>query len=185
MKESNKVDELSRQPRECPVRAASHCRCSRCFWCLNEERFMINFTTLEDTLISEIQDFQKSAASSLKIDLNSPPKSIVEQINKWAQFQKQSQIMPDENLIIGVGVLLNEQYVREFGWHWSHLGDEETPDDTYTGVLSPENRYMINGIWWVNDVLQNRNSVNFLLGFNMFDGGNVPHALPNQALGLM
>lgn len=145
---------------------------------------MAEIRKLDPELIAEIKTLQEKAMGFLGLTPNMNPKEVVETINTYIRELKSAQgCLDDQDTIIGIGVLLGEQYVREFGWHWGEViwdGDEA---NSRTCVLSVDNSLSINPIWWVNDVLTTERGTNFLLNFNMVAANKVPVADPDAALG--
>lgn len=144
---------------------------------------MAEIRALAVDLQEEIRDFQEQGAAFLAVSQESAPADIVERINSFVRQLKQDEKSLSEDVVISLGVLLGEQYVRRFQWHWGEVifdGDEE---NSQTCVLSPNNGVAINPIWWVNNVVSTGRPTNFLLNFNMVADGRLPNAQANEALG--
>ncbi|WP_167078603.1 hypothetical protein [Massilia aquatica] len=136
-------------------------------------------------LASEIKEFQQIGADAIGIDQGAAPAEIVRMIKeKAAHVRAEGQVL-DEDATVALGVLLGEQYVREFGWHWAHVNHEDDGDDDnyFVCVLPADNSLSTNPIGWVSSVLSQETPNNILLHFNMVAANRVPPAAPGQALG--
>jgi hypothetical protein len=143
---------------------------------------MATVKSVPNDVALEVQQLQANAATLLNVNMTDPAKDIVTTITEWTRAQKDAKSMPDDDTIVALGVLLGEQYVRAFGWHWGEVTWDDDPDNSSTCVLSPNNSLSINPIGWVNAVYKERNSTNFLLNFNMVAAGKLPNAAANQAM---
>jgi hypothetical protein len=136
---------------------------------------------ISEDLAREILDFQAKAAKTLDLDPNEPPHHIVTEINRWARDAKSQHSVPDEDTILQFATLLAEQFVRAFGWHWGEVTWSYDSANSRTCILPTDNSLSINPFWWVSATLRERDSVNFLLKFNMLVAGDFPHHQPNDA----
>jgi hypothetical protein len=144
---------------------------------------MAEITPLPADLVKEIRDLQATAAAALSIDETAKPADIVGRITEYVRGLKESgETLPDDK-IIALGVLLGEQYVRAFNWHWGQVVWDFDEDTSGTCVLPSDNSLSINPIWWVNNTVSNAQSTTFMLNFNMVAANKVPPANPNDALG--
>jgi hypothetical protein len=141
--------------------------------------------TVNIDLMDDIVEYQKEAAEFLKVDLLDSPKKIVEAINSFIRKTKSEDEVLDEDNIIGIGVLLGEQYVRQFEWHWREVNFDEDGLEKhfYSCVLPTNNSVSINPIWWVSNILKTSRPTNILLNFNMVAERKIPNAAANEALG--
>lgn len=147
---------------------------------------MADIRPLPSELMSEIQELQAKSAAFFKLDMTAAPESIVDVINGFVRQAKTDNTSLEEDDVVGIGVLLGEQYVRKFNWHWGHVNHEEdaNEDNYYVCILPADNSLSINPIWWINNMLTTSVSTNILLNFNMVAANKVPAASPNEALGI-
>jgi hypothetical protein len=142
---------------------------------------MAQIAKLDSEVVDDIREFQKYARQHLKIDASSSPAKIVERIENFVKDIKGRGEIPDQDLTIGLGVLLGGQYVDAFAWHWGEVVWDGNQENSQTCVLSRDNSLSINPIAWVHNVISTERSTNFLLGFNMIAAGNYPQFAPNEA----
>jgi len=146
---------------------------------------MPDFRTLPDDLAAEITELQGHGARLIGLDRTASPDEIVGAIKEKMGALRDEGVVPEEDDIVGLGVLLGEQYVRRFDWHWAHVNfDDDFDDDNYFVCVLPVNNFLsINPIAWVNWILSGEKSNNVLLNFNMVAAGRVPQAGVNEAMG--
>ena len=146
---------------------------------------MANVRPLPDDITNEIQELHQETSAFLKVDLSASPKSIVEVINEFIRQTKAHPAELEEDCALGMGVLLGEQYVRQFNWHWGHVNFEDDGNEDHYAicVLPPDNSLAILPIWWVNNILTTLAPTNILLNFNMVAENKVPPASPGEAMG--
>lgn len=143
---------------------------------------MARIRPLADDVRREIEDFRERGAALLQLAQDTPPAEIVRRVTERVREMKDQGETLDQGGTIAFGVLLGEQYVRAFGWHWGEVVLDQDGHDCAYCVLSPDDALSIAPLWWVGDVM-GRDSTNFMLNFNMVAAGKVPPAEPGQALG--
>ncbi|MFF2528544.1 hypothetical protein ACFVS2_06475 [Brevibacillus sp. NPDC058079] len=131
---------------------------------------------LDNETLQEIVKFQQHAAKLLQVKLDDQPHDIVKVITEWVRELKSNKQTLENDDCIALGVLLGEQYVRAFSWHWG------TVNDSSAAVLNADNSIAIQPIFWVDEVVTNREGTNFMLNFNMVADGNMPICPPNTAM---
>jgi hypothetical protein len=125
---------------------------------------------MPDEVIAELDMVVPAGAALLGVDVDDEPKSIVAAIDKYVDEHLADEI--DHDVIISLGALLGQQYVREFGWQWVELVYGE--DDTVYSVVDPAHQIGNHPLVWVLRVVEQGHELNFLLNFNMVAAGNVP-----------
>jgi hypothetical protein len=144
---------------------------------------MAEVSEVDAEVLEDIREYQGRAATLLQVSLSAAPSEIVTAINTRVRELKSSGTTLEQDDCIAFGVLLGEQYVRAFEWHWGEVVWDGDEDESWTCVLNGDNSVSINPIWWVNDVLTTDRSTNFLLNFNMVAAGRMPECAPNEAMG--
>jgi hypothetical protein len=134
-------------------------------------------------LIAEIDENCTLAAKLLHVERDAVPKTIVAALTERVRDARATETAFDDDWIVPFGTLLGEQYVRGFGWHWGEVVWDGDEANASVCVLSPDNALSIQPIWWLDHVITEHRSVNFLLNYNMVEAGNVPPAAPNEAVG--
>lgn len=132
---------------------------------------------------NDIVEYQGRAARLLQVEPSLAPDEIVAAITARVRQLKSDGQTLEQDDCIAFGVLLGEQYIRAFQWHWGEViwdGDEE---EGRTCVLNGDNSVSINPIRWVNDVMTTDRATNFMLNFNMVAAGRMPECAPNEAMG--
>jgi len=145
---------------------------------------MAHILPLSDDLALEITQLQKQAAGFFKINLEDKPTKIVERVKECIEDTKDSEKNLDDDQLAGLAVILGEQYVRQFNWHWGEINfHEDGLDENYAaGVLIEDNSLAIVPVWWISDILEGDASNGVLLNFNLVAANSVPVADPGSAL---
>jgi hypothetical protein len=143
---------------------------------------MAQIDQLDPQTAKDINEYGKAGRSHLGIDGSIAPLEVVKRIETYIKGVKIRGESLDENTVIGLGVLLGEQYVRAFSWHWSEVVRNGVEEDSEINVLSPNNAFAINPMRWINKVLSSEREPNFLLGFNMTEAGHTAQGTPNEAM---
>ena len=145
---------------------------------------MAHILPLSSELVTEISQLQKQAAVFFKIDLEDKPSAIVKRVKECIEDTIDSEQILDEDQLAGLAVVLGEQYVRQFNWHWGEINfHEDGLDENYAaGVLTEDNSLAIVPVWWISDILEGDASNGVLLNFNLIAANSVPVADPGSAL---
>ncbi|MFB6363560.1 hypothetical protein ACFCP7_05775 [Paenibacillus elgii] len=130
---------------------------------------------LDTETLQDIATHQQDAAKVLQVNLDDQPNDIVKAITEWVRELKTNKETLENDDCIALGVLLGEQYVRAFGWHWG------TVDDS-AAVLNENNSIAIQPIYWVDKEANREGGTNFMLNFNMVAAGKIPVSPPNTAM---
>lgn len=135
-------------------------------------------------LLQEISQFQAITAGRLGINLQDAPVGIVEKIRDQVNEIKDDGVELDEDSLAGLAVVLGEQYVRQFGWHWAEVNFKDDYDDTHyvACVLISDDSLAIAPVWWISEILDGEKSNGILLNFNLVAANQVPVADPGSAL---
>lgn len=144
---------------------------------------MVEIRPIDADTNTEIVRFQSKGAEILQLSQDAAPRDIVASINALAQQLKQDKRSLSKEEVMSLGVLLGEQYVRRFQWHWGEVVRDGNEETARICVLSQDNSIAVNPIWWFNDVVSTDRSANFLLNFNMVAEGRLPKAEVNEAVG--
>lgn len=132
---------------------------------------------LEEEEVDEIGKYAVQAAAFVEIGLQAAPRDVVTAINSCLrEIEDGQRSRPDDDTVMGIGILLGTQYTREFAWSWAYV----TWDDGFSAhcVTSPDRAYAIAPIQWVNGISKKETTTNVLLNFNMIAAGNVPPSEP-------
>lgn len=150
-----------------------------------EPTAMPHFRDLAPDLIADIDEYQDEGGELLRLDRTVPPIEIVTAIHEWACSAQRDEREVDTDEIVGAALLLGEQYVRKFKWHWRqvNLEGDGIDDNYFVCVLPADNRISIHPVGWMMSILQKGRPSNILLNFNMVAAGRVPHAAPGDAIG--
>lgn len=146
---------------------------------------MPDFQPLPSHLADEIEEFKDIGAEWIELQRSAAPADIVYAIKEKIGAICKDGLEWDQSDAIALGVLLGEQYVRRFHWHWGYVcfGSEIGDDTYYPCVLSRNRSLSIQPIMWVTEILSGHKPNNILLNFNMIATGHEPRAQANQALG--
>jgi len=93
------------------------------------------------SLLEEISQFQAITAGKLGIRLTDPPADIVEKVRDHIDHIREHGLERDEDELAGLAVVLGEQYVRQFGWHWGEVNhrDDGQEEHYVASVLIADN----------------------------------------------
>lgn len=143
---------------------------------------MAQISKLDQDTLEEITRYAALGLQLLELPEQSAPIDVVMRIDTALRQVRQGDMgMLEEDQIIALGVLLGEQYVRAFQWHWAevlHKGDEEG----ITRVLSPDCAIGNNPIGWISELVSQTRPINILSNFYSVTAGELPFAKPNDAL---
>jgi len=145
---------------------------------------MPKVTALSRAVLDEITLFRSVGETVLGLGQPATPRDIVARVDAYLRELKLRGDPVHDEALIGFGVLIGEQYVQSFGWHWACIVRDERLDNRSTCVLSPDHAFSIDPIVWVADVIYTDKEINFLMNFNMVRAGLLPSAAPNEALGI-
>ena len=145
---------------------------------------MAMVSALSRNLLDEIALFRSVGEAVLGLCEPATPRDIVARVDAHVREIKMRGDPVHDEAVVGFGVLLGEQYVQSFGWHWASIVRDGAAGDRSTCVLSPDRAFAINPIGWVADVIYTDKDINFLMNFNMVRAGLLPPAAPDEALGL-
>lgn len=126
---------------------------------------------------SEVQEFATFAAAALGVE-GAEPDSVIEAIDTWLTAE-QGRGEPDEDLVIGVGSLLGEQYVAVFDWQWCYVTWHDL-DASGHAVCSADRSVCITPIQWVYGILTTDKDPNVQLHFNLLSDDQVPDVPPGS-----
>lgn len=145
---------------------------------------MPDIRAASEDLLEEIRQFQAITADRLGINLADAPSSIVEKIKDQVSQLRDDGTELDEDSLAGLAVVLGEQYVRQFGWHWGEVNFKDDYDDAHyvACVLIPDHSVAIAPVWWISEILDGEKSNGILLNFNLVAANQVPVAEPGSAL---
>ena len=143
---------------------------------------MAQINQLDPQTAKDINEYGKAGRLHLGIDGSIAPLEVVKRIETYIKGVKSRGEPLDENTVIGLGVLLGEQYVRAFLWHWGEVVRDGVEEDSEINILSPNNAFAINPMRWINIVLSSERGTNFLLSFNMTEAGHTAQGTPNEAM---
>lgn len=133
-------------------------------------------------VLDEVQLCYRAGLAYIQPDEEWSPLQIVAHLQERIVALKAAGTAVTEENIMGMGVLLGEQYVAAFDWHWGQV--VRNGDVAHAGVfvLAADNSLAINPIGWINSVLTTPYEANFLLNFNMVAAQILPPATPNAAV---
>ena len=135
-------------------------------------------------LLQEISHFQAVTAETFGFSLTDTPGDIVAKIkDQIAQIEDDGTEL-DEDSLAGLAVVLGEQYVRQFGWHWAEVNFKDDGEDAHyvACVLIADDSLAIAPVWWISEILDGEKSNSILLNFNMVAANQVPLVEPGRAL---
>jgi hypothetical protein len=142
---------------------------------------MADVRELEAEEIEEIEKFAVQSAAFLEIAMDAPPEEIVTAVNTLLRdVEDDKRERPEDDIVMGLGLLLGFQYTRAFDWKWGYVTWEEGFEAH--SITSPDAAIAITPIQWVNSISNKEATTNVLLNFNMVEAGNVPPAEPGACL---
>jgi hypothetical protein len=142
---------------------------------------MADVRELETEEVEEIEKFAVQSAAFLQVEMDASPKEIVTAINAFLRdIEDDKADRPDDDTVMGLGLLLAFQYTRELQWTWAYVTWEE--GFAAHAITSPDHSLAITPIQWVNAISKKEATTNVLLNFNMIQAGNTPPAEPGACL---
>lgn len=114
---------------------------------------MVEVKLPDPELLELIHEHQQQACEQLELDGAAAPLALVTQINQYLNDLKANGAELEGDMVIALGLLVGEQFVRAFDWHWGLVSEAGNEDFTRTCVLPPDDSLSINTIGWVADIL--------------------------------
>lgn len=134
---------------------------------------------LDAETMDEIRRSCAEAREAFEIDADASGERLAAQINDMVDVILSQGVSPDapglSGASVGLGCLYGEAICKGYGWSWKRFGPDA--ENTYIGVVSPEQNYCVIPMPYIWKILkgenigpggENDNTV--LLLFNMLDG---------------
>ncbi|MBE9608235.1 hypothetical protein [Chitinilyticum piscinae] len=144
---------------------------------------MAETSNLDQDILDDLAHYTHHGLQLIGVDENSPPEQIVRSITEYVRELKTRGDVPQEDDVLGLGILLGQQYVRGFAWRWARVVWDGDADNDAIGVLPQDDSLFINPMWWMNDTVSTDRSTNFMLNYNMVAANKIPPATPGEAMG--
>lgn len=122
----------------------------------------------------DLDRFGQMGVRLLEIGPDLPPHEIVAKLKDFMNDVLDQKRALSEEEVIGLGVLLGDQYVTGLGWHWRGVTFRDEPEETYYCVLSPDNVLGTPTISWMMDIVAGKRKPSFMSGYNLIRAGQVP-----------
>lgn len=114
---------------------------------------MVEVKSPAPELLELIHEHQQQACEHLELDGATAPLTLVTRINQYLNDLKANGAELEGDMVIALGLLVGEQFVRAFDWHWGLVCMDGNEDYIRTCVLPPDDSLSINPIGWVADIL--------------------------------
>lgn len=138
---------------------------------------------IEPDLADEIAECSAAGRDLLLIAPSATPRDIVGEITDYVRKLQADACQLETDDVLALAALLGDQYVAAFQWQWAKVCARPDGGETFYGVLSPGHAIAITPFWWVSHCLQGGTPAGFLRNFERVAAGDMPAALPGQALG--
>lgn len=140
---------------------------------------MAEITQPGPELMAQIARYQADACEHLELDPAQAPLVLVTAIHDYLAGLKENGGELEPDLTMALGLLLGEQFVRAFGWHWRQAAYGSAA--VQTCIVAPGNLVAADAPGWVGDILLSERECNILAAFERVAAGILPRAEAGRA----